>query len=533
LNDQKFDQAPGLQESQGSAIKNSGLISALNAIGFASALLVDIVIAARFGLSHITDAFFIAYTIPSLIISILLVSFTAVLVPLFTRVTLVEGKSRLWNTSSNMVNLSMVIFAVIGVAGILLSPVLIQVLGAGLDQETQQLAASLSKVLFLMIIPIGAIEVLKSLLNSLREFAFPAATILILNVTAFTFLLLLSPRWGIFSLAIGYAVGIWVQLVILVIVALIKGFRYKPSIPWKDPRVKEAIELLKFPIAGAVLGQSNILLERFLASFLPVGVITALGYARRVMSAVNRIFLASISTAFLPRLSAQFTRNEINEYKKSISLALQLAIFLSFPITAGIIGLSILIIGLLFGRGAFDYSDTLITAQLLSIYMLSIPPGAISRILNTSFYSIGDTRTPFINRLLILVVNIIADVILYYFFGAMGLAFGLAIAWTIGAVAIARKLNQKINFITQELVTFGIKIGAASLIMGTGVYFLWNLIFTFNPEIFENIVRTALWTLLIVAIGAGFFLLLAVLLRVQELNRFFRVVRMRGLSLLK
>ena len=59
------------QEKQ--ALKNSAVIMFFKVLGLASALLLDILIAARIGPGTHTDAFFVAFTIPQLTAAILFV----------------------------------------------------------------------------------------------------------------------------------------------------------------------------------------------------------------------------------------------------------------------------------------------------------------------------------------------------------------------------------------------------------------------------------------------------------------------------
>lgn len=505
-------------------IKNSGVISLFNTLGFASALLVDIFVAARFGLSQATDAFFVAYTLPQVLYSILLVSFNVVLVPLFTRVSIEKGRDGLWLVGNYIINLSLIVFFCIGIFGALASPVLIGILGAGLDPETRALGISLNRILFLLVIPLGGIEVTKAILNSLRDFAFPAASTLMLNLITVLALVFL-PSLGIYALAIGYVVGFWVAFLVLGIVLLSKGYRHALRLSFRDPYVKDFLHQLRYPFFGAVFGQSNIILERFLASFLPIGLVSALGYARRVLTAVNRIFLSSISTAFLPRLASQFTKNNLSDYKSSLSLAFRLAIFASLPISAGVIGLSVLLVDVLFGRGAFDFDATKSTAELLSVFILSVPPSAIYQILNTAFYAAGDPKTPFNNRVLILLINVALDVILFYFFGALGLTIGFSLAWILGTLIIARHLNHKMQFFDKELVSFAGKIGLASLLMGFVVYYSQSWLIAVRPNMLVRFVESGMWLGLITAFGAVIFILLMFLMQVKEIRRVLRFVR--------
>ena len=87
-------------DSAKQVVKNSALLSALNVVVYASALLTDIMTARFFGLGRETDAFFIAFTIPQLIATILLISVDVSLVPLFSSTLIEEGRARLWRFSS-------------------------------------------------------------------------------------------------------------------------------------------------------------------------------------------------------------------------------------------------------------------------------------------------------------------------------------------------------------------------------------------------------------------------------------------------
>src|SRR5690606_8933477 len=96
----------------------------------------------------------------------------------------------------------------------------------------------------------------------------------------------------------------------------------------------------RWPIMGGVINQGNLIVERFLASFLPAGLVSALVYARRMFSSVDAILLGSISTAFFPRFSMQFAQSKINQYKGSILLSLRLTAFVTIPMTVLLILLS-------------------------------------------------------------------------------------------------------------------------------------------------------------------------------------------------
>jgi len=515
------------QDNNAQAVKNSGIISVFKALGFISALLLDIVIAAHFGLSAKMDAFFVAYALPQMIASILLVASNVVLVPILTKVTLDQGPEGLWRLSSNLMNLGLVILGLVGAIAILSSPVLMEIQGAGLDDGARELAVSLNRLLFLTVVPLGAVEVSKAVLNSLRSFAFPAVVALVKNIGTLLFVLLFDRWLDIYALALGYAVASWLALVFLGAVLRAKGFRYHRVLDWREERTIAAFKQMRFPFVGAVLGQSNILVERFLATFLPPGTVSALAYARRVFRALTSMFIGNISTVFLPRLSAQFVRREIAKFEESVSLALKLGVFIAFPLGGIVFGLSVLIVDLIYGRGAFDLTATLATAGLLNLYVLSLPVLALDQVFRSAFYALEDTRTPFVTRAITLAVNIGLDTVLFFLLGAWGLALALTLARIVGTYIVARRFYAKHSSLAFDLVRFSGKVGLASILVGGSLLALEKILFRVAPWVLSGFMHVAVWLSVGITGGSALFLWLVFLFRVPEVHSILAMIRKR------
>jgi putative peptidoglycan lipid II flippase len=501
------------------------MISVFSVLGYISSLIVDIVIAAWFGLGSETDAFFIAFTTPRLGSSMLMVAIRSAIVPIFSRIIDEQGKPGLWRTSSNLMNLSLLALGALGMVGFLGAPLLIWVLGAGLDDSTQSLAVVLCKIVFWIVVPLGIGEICKATLNSLRRFAFPAAAQLVWNIPVLVVVVLFGRSFGIRSLAWGYVIGAWIQLIFLAAALLMQGFQYRPILQWREPWTAKALLQIRHPLASAVLSQSNIFLERSLASFLPAGLVSALAFARRMYGAIDTIFLGSVSTAFLPRLSTQFEQNIMLAFKQSLSLGLRLTIFISAPLTVGIVVLSQPIVQLLFQRGAFDQETTRATAQLLSIYIWSIPPMALRQMFMTSYYAAMDVKTPFYIAMAMLALNAVLDLTLFSLMGAVGLALAVPVTRMITTALLAWLLYRRIGSFGPGLVSFAVKISLAAAIMG-------GLVLGLQGAVFENLghgglLGSALRVFVSAAIGVGVYALLLLVLRVKETEKVMQIVKSR------
>lgn len=456
-------------------IKNSTTISSLNILGFATALLIDILIAARFGLGQETDAFFIAFAIPQFLMAIFLVTFNVVLVPEFAQIFLKEGRSILWQISSNMLNLSLLFLFIISVVGSLGSSLWIRVLGAGLNNVTQNLAISLSRYIFLMVLPLGAIEVLKATLNSQKLFTAPAATSLVRNSVVFVTAFFSIPIYGIYALVIAYVLGTWLQLIFLLIVLWRTGFRYCFIWSWRNALIVNILRQFRHPFLSSTLMQSSLIFERFFVSFLPVGLVSALVFARRLMRAVDAIFIGSISTALLPDMSANATTNKLSELKRLLILGIKLTLIITIPATIIIAGLREPIVKLLFQRGAFDQQATEATALLLNIYILSIPFKALIQMSISSYYAVNNTKTPFKILLVMITTTIFLQAIFSFTWGAQGLAAAETLSRVFVAILVVLLIHRHLTIIEKPIIIFIIKLMIAASVT---LISLWSVVTT-------------------------------------------------------
>lgn len=74
------------------------------------------------------------------------------------------------------------------------------------------------------------------------------------------------------------------------------------------------------------------------------------------------------------------------------------------PICVGTLVLSGPIVKLLFERGKFNESDTIMTANILMVYIISILAFSLRNVISRAFYSLHDTKTPMINGAIAIVL---------------------------------------------------------------------------------------------------------------------------------
>lgn len=425
--------------------KNTMTITVFNVLGLVGALGVDILLAARFGLSSEMDALFVALTVPQLVYVIASNSCSAVLVPSFSRLLVERGAGEVWKLFSTLVSIALLLFAALAALGAAASPYIITSTAPGLDGDSLALAIRLNRLLFWLLVPAGAVQTMVAVLNAHQRFAMPAALNLVRYGVVLAFAWAGAPSWGLGAVAAGYVTASVAQMVVLALAVWRMGGRYRPALDVHDPELRNVGRLLGPSLLRCTVGQSGIVVERMLASFLPPGSISAVGYARRILHAVGDVLLGSVSTVLLPRFSALAAGDRIPSLKRAVAFGVRLASFLAVPVVTLLVTLNVPIIQLVFQRGAFDTQATQITAGIMALYVLSVPSLTISQVVGGVFPAMGDTLTPLYIRFVTLLTKVALDVALIQVLGPYGLALSLLLARCVGLgiefVVVRRRLG--------------------------------------------------------------------------------------------
>jgi putative peptidoglycan lipid II flippase len=160
--------------------------------------------------------------------------------------------------------------------------------------------------------------------------------------------------------------------------------------------VKEALGAFGPVLAGRGVVQLAGYVDLFLASFLAAGAIAALGYAQTLYLLPISLFAMSVAAAELPELSrlgradSSRTRELLDRVRRSLR---QMAV-LNVPTFVGYLAFGYLIVGLLFRRERFGVQDNWLVYLVLCGYTLGLLASTSSRLLQNTFYALGETRTP-------------------------------------------------------------------------------------------------------------------------------------------
>ncbi len=314
----------------------------------------------------------------------------------------------------------------------------------------------------------------------------------------------------------GTLIGIAGDFIFQLPYAVKKGYKYIPYIDIKDKYLKKAILLVGPVLIGVAVNQVNIMVDKTLASTLAEGSISALNYANKLNTFVYMLFVVSIASVIYPMLSKLSTEENKEKFNESIVKSVNSIILLVMPISVGAIVLATPIVKLLFERGAFNSNATQITSIVLVMYSLGMVASGLRHILDKVFYSLQDTKTPMINSIIAICMNIVLNIIFIQYFKIAGLAFATSISSTICVLLLFRSLNKKVGYFKQEkiLVAFS-KSLISAIIMGIITSTVYDLV---SVKLGMGTIMEAISLFSAITIGAIVYGIMMIILKVEEVD---------------
>lgn len=475
----------------------------------------ELVLAAGYGTSIYSDAYVTAMNIPQVIFAIIGSTLATVLIPMYMEVHSEEGEVVSLKFINNVFNLVILACIVLSVFGFVFTEQIVKMFAVGYEGEALTVAINFTRITILGIVFTGLSYVMTSYLQIKNDFVMPGLSSVPKNIIIIV-ATILSIKYGPYLMIWGTLVGMASEFLFQLPFAVKKGYKYLPIIDVKDEYIKKMAWLIGPVLIGVAVNQVNTLVDRTLASTLPVGTVSALNYSNKLTSFVIAIFITSISSVIYPMLSQLSSENNKLRFITSVRKSINCVIILVMPITVGTIVLSQPIVRVLFERGAFDERGTYLTALALAMYSIGMVAYGLRDVLGKIFYSLQDTKTPMVNGVIAMGVNMVMDVVFIQFWGLAGLTLATSLSSIACIMLLFRSLRKKMGYFGQDkIVKATLKSLVASVIMGVVAYYSYHYMMGFTHGGGET---EFLVLCVAVVLGAAVYGGLVVLFKVDEVK---------------
>ena len=394
------------------------------------------VFAALFGASHQLDIFWAAFTIPDMIFMVLVAgSVNAAIIPILSDQLYDKGKKSLNELFKKISLYFFLICLFLIVLAFILAPQItnwvinneyahtILNLGYRVDQGDYSLFLTLFRVGLLSPLLLGVSSFITAYLQVRKQFFVTSLAPLFYNLGMIfgTYILVKIFDFNVIGIAISAVIGSLVHLLI----QLPKLNRYfKEKLEKKDiengnlgeKEVRKAFTLA-FPRMLGVLGEQVSTVVNTLISFtLTAGALSAYKFAHSLHLFPVNIIGSAVAQVALPDLAQYCCRKDEQGFKKVRNDSIQLSLYLVLPIVAILLVLRLPIVRLVYGTGAFDWQDTLLTSWSLALFSGSILGQTIEQILLRAFYALKNTWKPLVSIVIGVLINLLGAYYLTNFF---------------------------------------------------------------------------------------------------------------------
>lgn len=454
--------------------RSSMVVGIFSFLGSFTGILVEVSIAANLGLSKASDTFYVAFTVPYILTNLISATGQFSLVPFFSSLEAHHTEAEVWRGFSYVANVVFLGLTALALLGALGAPWLIRGIAPGFTMEQAELASHLARWLFVIIVPAGVAEIMRSFLFSRHRFAVPASANFFRNATVVLSVLFGFHRFQYYSIVFGYMAGYLVQFAVLGGQLLISfPVRYSASFKGSGEAFQNLRGAGLVQIATALSWQGVVIVERIIASFLPPGTLTALAYGFKIMSTISEVLAGSIGTAALPRLSMAVARKAAAEVRSVLRDTLEISLALVAPFMVFCLMLSYNIMRLIFERGRFTHEAASLMALVFFYYCLGLVPYAAIRLMNFYLFARNEASTFFRLAAFQYAVNIGFDLVYVGLFhmGAKAIPLGMltSVLMTCGLVWL-RDLGEVRDAIDRTLGLFSLKVGAGCVLAALGIW---------------------------------------------------------------
>ena len=413
-------------------------------------LVRDRVFAHYFGNSNAADAFRGAFRIPNFLQTLFGEGvLSASFIPVYARLRAEERHEEANQLAEAIFAILFLIASLVTLAGVFAAPWLIDAIVPGFEGETRLLTIRLVQILF----PGAALLVMSAwclgILNSHRKFFLSYSAPVIWNVAMITALLWKGGRVGESRLAISISIasvigsGLQFAVQLPTVMSFLRPLHLK--LTFGTEQVQTVVRNF-FPVfisRGVV--QVSAYVDSFLASYLPVGAVSALAYAQTLNSLPVSLFGMAISAAELPAMSSALgTQEEIGKVlRQRLENGLKNISFFVVPSAVAFVVLGDVIVATIYRGGHFTGHDVTFVWSVLAGSGVGLLASTSGRLYSSAFYALRDTRTP----LNFAIIRVVLTVALGYFFALpLPRLLGIDQRWGVAGLTLSAGLAGWVEF---------------------------------------------------------------------------------------
>ncbi len=466
-------------ENPSAFVGHAVLVSVLTLGSRVMGLARDAVLAACFGMTTVTDAFWIGFVVPNLFRRMFGEgAFAAAFIPAYTRLRR-DNPAVAQRLAWVCVALLVIVLGGVTVVGEL---ILAGWLRWGAGTTETRLAVRLTMVMLPYMPMVCVVALLGGVLQVRGRFGAPAGAPILLNAVMIGATLLagamVQPAAGARGAILVVALSVVVAGVLQLVWLGVAAARVEPvtlNTAGTGPALRSVMLTMGPMILGLAVFQINTLLDSLIAWVLspkpggsatltilgqqvayPVqaGSVTGLQLAQRLYQFPLGVFGIALATAIFPALTRAAAgkrddQQQPDAFRTILRQGLRLTMFIGLPASVGLIMVRLPLVRAIFEQRAFTLADSARVAAILAGYGSAVWAYAMTHVLTRACYAVNDARTPVRISVVTTVLNLSLNLSLVWYLGAAALAWSTAISAVANVVlllwAVGRRVDRPVD----------------------------------------------------------------------------------------
>jgi len=384
----------------------------------------QIIVSARFGAGATMDAYLVASLLPITIAQLAISTIENTVIPAYARIRITGTKKQASLLLSTLLNLLLIAGLVLTLLMFIFRRQVLFLSAPALDPVRMNLAVGLTPFILPVLLLMSLIGFLECIFNAEEQFGWPAYAGILVPLSTAILVLVFSKSLGVVMLCVGMVVGLFLQLCVFIIRARRAKLVYRPIIDLHLPELGPILLAAWPALLGSIISQISPIVDQIFTSFLPIGSISALNYALRLISVPIGVIALSVGRAAVPYFSRQVAMNDMKAFKESLRFYLWIMSIGTILLSIFILVLAHPLVQVLFQRGQFSAADTDRTAATLIGFVVGLAPMTLVFIVVRAFSALRRTHVLF----LISIVNVVLNAVFDYIFGHLWQSQGIALA---------------------------------------------------------------------------------------------------------
>lgn len=465
--------------SQKKFLKASLFVSAISLLGKIFGFARDAVIAAFYGASWQTDAFFFAQSMPGIVFPAVCNSLSTAFLSIYVSKS-VEDREKADQYASNTLLFSSFLAIGLGMLAIVLLPLLVPLLAPGFSENQSTLAIHLTRITMGAFVLIMIQYMLGAILSARKQYYGSQIAALYFNLSVILITVFLGKGQSMDALTITVVIGHLIQVVSLVFF-LRNKFEFHPARRFVNDETSSLLRLTLPILVGNSIVQINNIVDKLLSSLFGDGAMSALSYSNTLNRFVTGIVITTLTTVIYPVLTEKFSENDHESFENMIFRSITIGVLVLAPISVITSMCAPDIVRFVYERGNFGADASSMTAYALSFYGFMYVFSAVQEIITRAFYAMKDTKTPLKAASLAIMANAVLSIILSRFLKLGGIALGTTLSTLIASILLLRaiKITQP-HMDFHRIVPSMLKIAASSVVLAVLIVALKNLLYTFG-----------------------------------------------------